>query len=406
MKTYEYQARDRKTGRPITGVLEAESEVTVLDRLREMGYLPVSVKAKRSGGIGQEIHIPGITDRVKLDTLATFARQFATMISAGLPLVRSLAILATQTENKTLAKALIEVRQDIERGGSLSKSLALHPKIFDRLFVSMVRSGEVGGVLDRVLLDLADTLENSASIRRKIKSAMTYPVAVLILVVLILTAMLVFIVPQFKSIFASLGGTLPLPTRILIDVSNIFVHYFIFVIIAVAIVVYLIRRYLRTPTGTELKDRTALKIPVFGKLIHKSAVVRFCHTLASLVRSGVPLLEALDITKGTANNVVFVHAIGEMQEGVRQGISLGTTMASHDVFPPMVVQMITVGEETGEVDTMLDKVADFYAEQVEAMVTSLASLLEPVLIVILGSVVGSMVISLYLPMFNVIKLIH
>ena len=406
MKTFEYQARDRKTGRQISGSLESESEVTVVDRLRDMGYLPVSVKAKRGGGLGAELNIPGITDRVNADALATFSRQFATMISAGLPLVRSLAILSTQTENSTLTKALIQVRQDIERGSSLSKALAVHPKIFERLYISMVRSGEVGGVLDRVLLDLASTLENAASIRRKIKSALTYPVAVLILVVVILTAMLVFIVPQFKSIFASLGGTLPLPTRILIDVSNIVVHYFIFVALGIGVIIYLIRRFIRTERGTEMKDRLVLKIPVFGKLLHKSAVERFCRTLASLVRSGVPLLEALDITKGAANNVMFAHAISAMQDGVRQGVSLASTMAEHDIFPPMVTQMVAVGEETGEVDTMLGKIASFYAEQVEAMVTSLASLLEPVLIVVLGSVVGSMVISLYLPMFDVIKLIH
>ena len=371
-----------------------------------MGYMPISVKAKRTGGLNANIRIPGITDRVSPDTLATFSRQFATMISAGLPLVRALAILAGQTENVTLAKAVTRVRQDIERGSSLSRSLAEHPKVFDRLYVSMVRSGEIGGVLDRVLLDLASTLEKSASIRRKIRSAMTYPVAVLILVLLILTAMLLFIVPQFKAIFASLGGTLPLPTRILIDVSNLVVHAFIFVLIGIIIVVYLIRRYLQTPTGRRLRDNLALRVPILGKIVHKSAIVRFASTLASLMRSGVPLLEALDITKGTTNNLVFAEAIGEMQEGVRQGISLGTTMANHSVFPNMVTQMVAVGEETGEVDNMLDKVAAFFSEQVEAMVGALASLLEPLLIVVLGSVVGSMVISLYLPMFDVIKLIH
>lgn len=406
MNTYVYQARDRKTGRPLNGIIEADTEVSVVERLREMGYMPISVKAKRTGGLNANIRIPGITDRVSADTLATFSRQFATMISAGLPLVRALAILAGQTENTALNKALVRVRQDIERGSSLSRALAEHPKVFDRLYVSMVRSGEIGGVLDRVLLDLATTLEKSASIRRKIRSAMTYPVAVLILVLLILTAMLLFIVPQFKSIFASLGGTLPLPTRILIAVSNIMVHAFIFVVIGVVIVVYLVRRYLQTPTGRRLRDNAALHVPVFGKIVHKSAIVRFASTLSSLMRSGVPLLEALDITKGTTNNVVFAEAIAQMQEGVRQGISLGTTMANHSVFPSMVTQMVAVGEETGEVDNMLDKVAQFYSEQVEAMVGALASLLEPVLIVILGTVVGSMVISLYLPMFDVIKLIH
>ncbi len=406
MNTYEYQARHRKTGRPLSGVIEAETEVSVVERLRDMGYMPISVKAKRTGGLNANVRIPGITDRVSADALATFSRQFATMIGAGLPLVRALAILSGQTENQTLSKALIRVRQDIERGASLSRALAEHPKVFDRLYVSMVRAGEVGGVLDKVLLDLAETLEKAASIRRKIRSAMTYPVAVLALVLVILTAMLLFIVPQFKSIFASLGGTLPLPTRILIDISNAMVHSFVFVVIGIAIIVYLVRRYLRTPTGRRLRDNFALHVPIFGKIVHKSAIVRFASTLSSLMRSGVPLLEALDITKGTTNNVVFVEAIGQMQEGVRQGISLGTTMANHAVFPSMITQMVAVGEETGEVDNMLEKVAAFFSEQVEAMVGALASLLEPLLIVVLGSVVGSMVISLYLPMFDVIKLIH
>ncbi|WP_201733252.1 type II secretion system F family protein [Acidithrix sp. C25] len=405
MKTFEYQARDRKTGGKISGVIDAESEGRVAERLHEMGYLPVSVKSKNTVALSMEIRIPGISDRVSADDLATFSRQFATMISAGLPLVRSLVILSTQVENKTLAAALVKIRQEIERGSSLSVALAMHPKIFDRLFVSMVRSGEVGGVLDRVLLDLATTLENAASIRRKIKSAMTYPVAVLILVVLILTAMLLFVVPQFKSIFASLHGTLPTPTLILLDISHIMVSYFLEVALVVALLIYLLRRYIRTEKGRIVKDKLVLKVPIFGKLLHKSAVVRFCRTLSSLVRSGVPLLEALDITKGTANNTRFESAISAMQNGVKQGVSLSTTMAQHDIFPPMVTQMVAVGEETGEVDTMLAKIGNFYAEQVEAMVASLSSLLEPVLIVVLGGVVGSMVISLYLPMFNVIKLI-
>ena len=406
MKTFEYQARDRKTGSKISGEIEAESESRVQERLREMGYLPVQVKPKGRGGLQADIRIPGLTDRVGADDLATFSRQFATMIAAGLPLVRSLAILSGQVENKTLAEALVQIRQEIERGQSLSNAMASHKKIFDRLYISMIRSGEVGGVLDKVLLDLATALENAASIRRKIKSAMTYPVAVLILVVLILTAMMLFVIPQFKSIFASLNGTLPLPTQILLDVSNIVVHYFLEVVILVGLAIFGLIRFIRTPSGRAIKDRIVLKVPIFGKLIHKSAVVRFSRTLASLVRSGVPLLEALDITKGTANNTMFETAIAEMQNGVKQGISLSATMASHSVFPPMVVQMVAVGEETGEVDGMLEKIGQFYAEQVEAMVASLSSLLEPVMIVVLGGVVGSMVISLYLPMFNVIKLIH
>lgn len=405
METYAYKARDR-VGKILDGVVEADSQDVVVSRLRDMGYMPVSVTLRRTKLTKMEIRIPGLTDRVSPKDIALFARQFSTMINAGLTLLKSLTILVTQTENVNLSRVLGQVRSDIERGSSLSAALAKHPKVFDHLFIAMVRSGESGGVLDDVLLRLANTLEKQVEIRRKIKSAMTYPIAVLVLVVLILTAMMLFVIPTFKKIFATLHGTLPLATRILLDVSHIFVSWFWLVLLFYIAISVGFVKFKRSPTGKAYLDRLLLKVPIFGRLTHKYAIVRFSRTLAALLRSGVPILQSLSITAEASGNIKVVEAIADMEQGVRQGEPLARRMAIHDIFPPMVTQMVAVGEETGGVDEMLDKIGSFYEQEVEAMVGSLASLLEPLLIVVLGSVVGSMVIALYLPMFNVIKLIH
>lgn len=405
VETYAYKARDRG-GKILDGVVEADSQDVVVSRLRDMGYMPVSVTLRRTKLTKTEIRIPGLTDRVSPKDVALFARQFSTMINAGLTLLKSLTILVSQTENINLSKVLGQVRSDIERGSSLSAALAKHPKVFDHLFVAMVRSGESGGVLDDVLLRLANTLEKQVEIRRKIKSAMTYPIAVLVLVVLILTAMMLFVIPTFKKIFATLHGTLPLATRILLDVSHIFVSWFWLVLLFYIAISVGFVKFKRSPAGKAYLDRLLLKVPIFGRLTHKYAIVRFSRTLAALLRSGVPILQSLGITAEASGNIKVVEAIADMEQGVRQGEPLARRMAIHDIFPPMVTQMVAVGEETGGVDEMLDKIGSFYEQEVEAMVASLASLLEPLLIVVLGSVVGSMVIALYLPMFNVIKLIH
>jgi type IV pilus assembly protein PilC len=404
-ETYLYKVRD-KQGKVLEGSLEADSTTLVANKLRQMGYVPLAIDKKAGSGLQKELKIPGLGGgKVKLKDLAVFNRQFATMINSGLSLLRSLNILAEQTDSKALAVVINEVRQDVEKGSSLSQAMARHPKVFNRLYVAMVRAGETGGVLDQTLLQLADTLEKQVELKHKVKSAMTYPVAVLALVLCIVAAMLLFIVPMFKGLYADLGGTLPLPTRVLLFVSSIMVKAFPILILMAAVGIFLFKRWIETDKGRAIFDAFKLKVPVFGKLVHKTALTRFSRTLASLLRSGVPILESLEITSDTVGNTVASRAVKDVQEGVKQGEPIAKRMEAHAIFPPMVTQMLAVGEETGAVDTMLDKIGEFYEQEVEATVAALTSLLEPALIVVLGGAVGGMVVSLYMPMFNIIKLI-
>ena len=367
-----------------------------------MGYTPVEVGRKREG-MGREITLrPG---HVKRKELAVFTRQFATMVNSGLPILRALAILADQTESKALSKVVTEVRQEIEQGSSLSAAMAKHPKAFNELYVAMVRSGETGGVLDAVLLRLADAIERDVALRQRIRSAMTYPVVVVIFVTLILMAMLLFIVPQFQNIYTQLGGTLPIPTRILLGVSNAVRHYWYMVGLGIAGAVFAFRRYKKTERGRMRIDSLKIKVPIFGPLFHKVALSRFASTLSVLLRSGVPILQSLDIVTETVNNRVISKAISDVQTSVKEGESIARPLSKHAVFPPMVVQMLAVGEESGGVDVMLEKVAQFYDNEVTAAVDALTSIIEPVLIAIVGACVGMAVIALYLPMFNLINLI-
>ncbi|MEY2569454.1 MAG: type pilus assembly protein PilC [Actinomycetota bacterium] len=403
--TYAYKVRDR-SGKMLEGTIEADSTKLVANKLREMGYVPVAIDKKSTSGMQKELHFPGMGGgKVKLKDIAIFSRQFATMISAGLSLLRSLYILAEQTESKALAKVVDEVRQDVEKGSSLSQALGRHPKAFNRLYVAMVRAGETGGVLDSVLQQIAGTIEKQVELRGKIRSAMTYPVAVFAIVILIVTAMLLFIVPMFKSLYADLGGTLPLLTRILLLVSHIVVTFFPLVVLFWVGVIFAFKRWIQTDTGRGAWDRIKLKLPVFGKLVHKTALTRFSRTLAVLLRSGVPILESLEITAETVGNGVMAAAVKDVQTGVKQGEAINKPLQGHPIFPPMVVQMMAVGEETGALDEMLDKIGEFYEQEVEAMVDSLTSLLEPLLIVVMGSAVGGMVVALYMPMFNIINLV-
>ncbi|MDP9387823.1 MAG: type II secretion system F family protein, partial [Actinomycetota bacterium] len=397
--TYTYKVRD-KAGKVQRGELEADSTMLVANKLRQMGYVPIAIDKKAASVGKKELHI--FKPKVKLKDLAVFSRQFAVMINSGLSLLRALYILQEQTENKVLAGVLTEVRQDVEKGSSLSQALARHPKTFNKLYVAMVRAGETGGVLDSVLVQLADTIEKQVELRQKIKSAMTYPVAVLCLVLLIVTAMLLFIVPTFKGLYADLGGTLPLPTRVLLAISAILKKWFLLVIAAEMGFVWAFKRWITTEKGRAAWDAFKLKVPVFGKLVHKTALVRFSRTLASLMRAGVPILESLDITSDTVGNVVMRRAVTDTQAAVKTGESMATPLSKHAIFPPMVVQMIAVGEETGAVDEMLDKIGEFYEQEVEATVDALTSLLEPLLIVVMGGAVGGMVVALYMPMFNII----
>jgi type IV pilus assembly protein PilC len=397
--TYAYKVRD-KAGKIVSGTLIADNAALVLQRLRVEGMTPLEV-GKQSRGLNIEL----TRKKVKLKELAVFSRQFATMVNSGLPILRALSILADQSSNKELARVLGEVRLDVEQGASLSTAMAKHPKVFNDLYISMVRSGETGGSLDDVLLRLADLIENEVKLRGKIKSAMTYPIAVVCLVVLIMTAMLLFIVPQFKSIFDQLGGSLPLPTRVLLAASDAFKKLWWLVILGVFAGRFFFKRWKRTAAGREAIDRTKLRVPVFGSLFHKTALSRFSSTLAMLMHSGVPILQALDIVSDTVNNRIISKAVIDVQSSVRDGESMAKPLARHRVFPPMVVQMLAVGEETGQVDVMLEKVAAFYDQEVEASVDALTSLIEPLLIAVIGGLVGSAVVALYMPMFNIIKLI-
>jgi type IV pilus assembly protein PilC len=400
--TYDYKVRDR-SGNLVTGQLVGDSEGLVMTKLREQGMTPIEVK-KANAGMKMEIHLrPG---HVKLKLLSVFSRQFATMVNSGLPILRALSILADQTESSALKTVLTQVRVDVEQGASLSGAMSKHPKAFNNLFIAMVKSGETGGVLDNVLLRLADVIEKEVELRRKIKSAMTYPIAVVALVVLLMSAMLFFVVPQFQSIYASLGGTLPLPTRVLLGLSKAVRTYWYIVILGSFGFSFAFRRYKATPAGRAMIDSIKLKVPIFGALFQKSALARFSSTLGMLLRSGVPILQALDIVAETVNNNVMASAIQDVQGSVREGEAIARPLAKHAVFPPMVVQMLAVGEETGAVDTMLDKVADFYNGEVSAAVESLTSLIEPLLIAIIGGAVGAAVIALYMPMFNIIKLLQ
>ncbi len=399
---YRYKVRDR-AGNLLTGTLMADSEGLVIQRLREMGYVPLEV-GRTGTGLRMEINLrPGY---VKPRHLAVFSRQFATMVNSGLPILRALSILADQTESKELSKILTQVRVDVEQGLSLSAALAKHPKAFDDLYVAMIRSGETGGVLDAVLLRLADQLEKQVELRRKVKSAMTYPAVVVTLVSLILSAMLLFVVPQFEAIYAQLGGELPLPTRLLLGVSRLARTYWYLVLGGGLLGGFLFRRYKRTEQGRDQVDRLKLRIPIFGPLFHKSALARFSSTLGMLLRSGVPILQALDIVGDTVNSRPIARAVADVQGSVREGESIARPLGQHRVFPPMVVQMLAVGEETGAVDAMLEKVATFYESEVEAAVEALTSLIEPLLIAVIGGAVGAAVIALYMPMFNIVKLIQ
>ena len=397
--TFDYKVRNQ-TGQLVTGQLIGDNESLVVRKLREQGLTPIEVK-KHTEGLQMEITLrPG---HVKLKDLAVFCRQFATMVNSGLPILRALAILAEQTDSKALEKVLTTVRIDVERGSSLSGAMAKHPKAFNDLFISMVKAGETGGVLDTVLLQLADTIENEVELRRKIKSAMTYPVVVVCLVLLILSAMLLFVVPQFNSIYASLGAQLPLPTRILLAASNITRSKAWLVILVGIGGVVAFNRFKKTRQGRLQVDRVKLKSPVFGPLFHKVALARMASTFGMLLRAGVPILQALEIVKDTVNNKVIGGALEDVKTSVREGESIAHPLAKHAVFPPMVVQMLAVGEETGAVDTMLAKVADFYNSEVEAAVDALTSLIEPLLIAVIGGCVGAAVIALYMPMFDIIN---
>ena len=399
--TYEYSVRDTG-GKLVTGTLVADSRELATARLREMGMIPIKLQAQRLRTMRREFNFGS---GVKLKDLTVFTRQFATMVNSGLPILRGLSILEQQTDARPLAKALGDTRLDVERGASLSAALGKHPKIFNNLYVSMVKAGETGGVLEQVLERVAVTLERELELRHRIRSAMMYPIVVAGFVTMILIAMLLFIVPQFKGLYTQLHGTLPLPTRILLAVSDIVKHGFIFLILAMAGLYVLFRRFIKTPRGKMWWDRLKLRMPVVGPLFQKTALARFSRIFGVMSTSGVPILQSLEVVSETVNNAPMQAAILDVQKSVKEGESIARPLARHKIFPPMTVQMLSVGETTGSLDSMLEKISQFYDEEVRAAVDALTSLIEPIMIMFVGGAVGVAVIALYLPMFKIINLI-
>lgn len=401
---YYYKARD-SAGRTREGTVEGTDQAVVLTRLREMGMTPLSVEEKPSTGLKRELTFPGRGGKVKTKDLAIFSRQFATMISSGLTLLRSLNILAQQSDNPKLSGIIAKVGTAVEEGESLSEALAAHEE-FPKLYVAMVRAGETAGTLDLVLLRIADTMEKDVALRRKVKSTMTYPAVVLVMAVVLTVIMLLFIVPTFVGMFESLGGELPLPTKVLLLMSTA-VRKLWFVLVFVPIGAWQgYKRLRKVPRVRARLDVIKLKVPVFGNLFHKLALARFTRNLSTLLHAGVPILLALEITAETIDNAVISRAVADVRTAVRQGETVAKPLSNHPVFPPMVVQMVGVGEETGALDEMLRRIADFYDLEVEATTESLTAALEPLMIGVLGGIVGAMVISLYMPMFKIFDLVE
>ena len=403
-RTFEYAVRDR-SGKLVKGTLDGPDQRAVVQRLLGQGLAPISVEESKAGkGMQMEINLPG-SNRVTLKDLALMSRQFATMVSSGLSLLKALSILADQTESKKLAATLQECRADVETGNSLSSALAKHPDVFPPLMVNMIRAGEVGGFLDQVLLQLAENFEAEVTLRAKVKSAMTYPVVVFAIAILAVVGMLLFIVPIFAKMFSDLGGKLPLPTQILVYLSQ-GMRYAAPIGLVVAVVGPVVwRRVKRRDRVRDVVDPLKLKLPIFGMLSQKIALSRFTRNLGTMLRSGVPILQSLEIVGSAAGNVVVQRAATDVMDSVRSGESLAGPLTEHAIFPPMVVQVMAVGEDTGALDAMLHKISDFYDAEVEATTEALTSLIEPLMIAVLGTVIGGMIVALYMPIFQVFNLI-
>jgi type IV pilus assembly protein PilC len=399
--TFKYNVRD-KTGKVVSGKLEGESRDAVSAKLRQMGYIILDLDEDRLAKLNK-IQF-GTT--VKIKDVTIFARQFATMINAGLSLTKCLSILGSQAENKEFRDIIGQLAKDVEAGQSLSEAMMKHQKIFPPIFYNMVRAGETGGVLDEVLLRVADLFEADAELKGRIKSAMTYPIAMLALVLIILVAMMIFVVPTFQKMFADMGGTLPLPTQILVSISEGATSWPGLVLVGVIIVSsFAFRAWVGTESGRYIWDGILLRAPIVGSLQRKTAIARFTRTFGTLVAAGVPILSAMDIVADTAGNEVVARALKNARGAIKEGETIAKPLGESPVFPSMVVQMVAVGEETGALDQMLSKIADFYDSEVSAAVDALTSVIEPVMMATLGVIVGGMVIALYMPMFQSITLI-
>ena len=408
MPEYLYEALD-KGGKQVRGIIEAPTEDSIIEKLRGMGYYPLRVNLhhKKASEIDL-LALPGlkiIFHRVKRKHVMTFTRQLATLIDAGLPILRSLRILEEQVESVVFKEIIAKIAKDIEGGSTLSDAMGKFPKVFDNLYVAMVRAGEIGGVLEAVLNRIAEFLEKRQAMIGKVRSAMMYPCVVMVIATLIVGFILVKILPKFNDIFAQLGADLPTPTQILINISNAITNHFFVVAICVILLIIAIRQINKTRPGKLFFDTTKLKLPVFGVIFLKVAIVRFAGTLSTLINAGVPILQALDIVRDSSGNEVIARAMTEIYQSVKDGETIHEPMREAKIFPPLVCHMVAVGEETGAIDQMLSKVAEAYSREVDDTISALTSIIEPVLIVFLGVIVGSIVICLYLPLFTIPKLI-
>ncbi|UCD71407.1 MAG: type II secretion system F family protein [Syntrophobacterales bacterium] len=394
MPRYRWEGKTLR-GEKRKGEMEAPDEGSVRTFLRQQNVIPTKVLAK-----GKEISFSLGKQKIKKKAVAVFTRQLSTMIDAGLPLVQSLDILSAQQENKAFKEVINNIKEDVEGGSTFAGALRKHPKAFDELYVNLVVAGEEGGILDNVLTRLAVYIEKAEALKKKIKGALFYPSTIVAVAIVVVIVLMIFVIPVFKNMFASMGHTLPLPTLIVVGISNLLKKYILFLIVALVILAFTFKRYYSTEKGKLAIDSLLLKLPVFGMLLRKVAVARFSRTLSTLITSGVPILEGLTITSRTAGNKPIEYAIMKARTSISEGETISEPLARSEVFPPMVTQMIAVGESTGSLDSMLTKIADFYEEEVDVAVATLTSLLEPFLMIFLGVTVGGVVIAMYLPIFK------
>lgn len=388
-------------GENLQGEMEAPSVEAVVARLRAQRIRPIQERIQEKGkGFDKEIKIPGFGGSVKSKDVVIFTRQLGTMIDSGLPIVQALEILGQQTTNPVFAKAIKKIKQDVEGGDTFSTALSRYPKIFDNLYTNMISAGEIGGILDTILSRLSEYMEKAVKLKAKIKGAMIYPASIVTVAVGVTSVLLIYVIPVFADLFGSFGKALPLPTQIAINLSYATIAYLKYIIASVVGTIFGIRSFYRTEKGRLAIDGFLLKLPIFGDLIRKAAVARFTRTLSTLLSSGVPVLDALYITGKTAGNKVVEQAVLASRQTISQGKTLVEPLSESGVFPPMVCQMISVGETTGALDSMLSKIADFYDDEVDNAVSNLTSLMEPLVIVFLGVVIGGLVVAMYLPIFQ------
>ena len=396
MPVYKWVAETKK-GKILKGELEAADERIAQLQLKRRSLTIKKIKVKPKDLFE---NVAFFQPKITAKDVVIFTRQFSTMIDAGLPLVQGLTILAEQTENKTFQNVLKRVTKDVEGGSSLAEALKKHPKAFDGLYVNLVAAGEIGGILDTILQRLAAYIEKAEKLKTRIKGAMTYPIIVVAIAVLVIGVILIFVIPVFQEMFSSFGKALPVPTQIVVNMSDFLKGNIHYVIGAFIVFVFAFKKYRNTKKGRKQTDALALKLPVFGNLLKKSAVARFTRTLGTMISSGVPILDALEIVAKTSGNVVLEEIIYEVRSSIAEGQTIAEPLSEAEIFPRMVVQMISVGEATGALDTMLNKIADFYDDEVDAAVEALTSMLEPLLMVFLGGAIGGLVIAMYLPIFQ------